>query len=38
LRAEAIGLCYNRGPLVEGYDISNGKPVSIAVFETVSTP
>jgi 4-amino-4-deoxy-L-arabinose transferase-like glycosyltransferase len=38
LRAEAIGLRYNRGPLVEGYDISNGKPVSIAVFETVSTP
>jgi len=38
LRAEAIGLRYNRGPLVEGYDISIGKPVSIAVFETVSTP
>jgi hypothetical protein len=38
LRAEAIGLRYNRGPLVEGYDISTGKPVSIAVFETVSTP
>jgi 4-amino-4-deoxy-L-arabinose transferase-like glycosyltransferase len=38
LRAEAIGLRYNRGPLVEGYDISTGKPVSIAVFETVSAP
>ena len=38
LRAEAIGLRYDRGPLVEGYDISIGKPVSIAVFETVSTP
>jgi hypothetical protein len=38
LRAEAIGLRYNRGPLVEGFDISIGKPVSIAVFETVSTP
>src|SRR5215472_4997308 len=38
LRAEAIGLRYNRGPLVEGYDISNGKAVSIAVFETVSAP
>jgi 4-amino-4-deoxy-L-arabinose transferase-like glycosyltransferase len=38
LRAEAIGLRYNRGPLVEGYDISIGKAVSIAVFETVSTP
>jgi 4-amino-4-deoxy-L-arabinose transferase-like glycosyltransferase len=38
LRAEAIGLRYNRGPLVEGYDISIGKAVSIAVFETVSAP
>ena len=38
LRAEAIGLRYNRGPLVEGYDISTGKPVSIAVFETMSAP
>jgi 4-amino-4-deoxy-L-arabinose transferase-like glycosyltransferase len=38
LRAEAIGLRYNRGPLVEGYDIGIGKPVSIAVFETVGTP
>jgi len=38
LRAEAIGLRYNRGPLVEGYDISTGKPVSIAVFQTVSAP
>jgi hypothetical protein len=38
LRAEAIGLRYDRGPLVEGYDISIGKPVSIAVFETVSAP
>jgi 4-amino-4-deoxy-L-arabinose transferase-like glycosyltransferase len=38
LRAEAIGLRYNRGQLVEGYGISIGKPVSIAVFETVSTP
>jgi hypothetical protein len=34
LRAEAIGLRYDRGPLVDGYDISTGKPVSIAVFET----
>jgi 4-amino-4-deoxy-L-arabinose transferase-like glycosyltransferase len=38
LRAEAIGLRYNRGPLVEGYDISTGKSVAIAVFETVSAP
>ena len=34
LRAEAIGLRYNRGPLIEGYDISNGKAVSIAVFQS----
>jgi 4-amino-4-deoxy-L-arabinose transferase-like glycosyltransferase len=38
LRAEAIGLRYNRGPLIEGYDISTGKSVSIAVFETMSAP
>jgi 4-amino-4-deoxy-L-arabinose transferase-like glycosyltransferase len=38
LRAEAIGLRYNRGPLVEGFGISIGKPVSIAVFETMSAP
>ncbi len=38
LRAEAIGLRYNRGSLVEGYDISTGKQVSIAVFDSVSAP
>jgi hypothetical protein len=38
LRAEAIGLRYRRGPIVEGYDISIGKPVTIAVFETASPP
>jgi hypothetical protein len=38
LRAEAIGLRYRRGPIVEGYDISIGKPVTIAVFEVASTP
>ena len=38
LRAEAIGLRYNRGPLVEGHDISTGKAVSIAVFQTMSAP
>jgi 4-amino-4-deoxy-L-arabinose transferase-like glycosyltransferase len=38
LRAEAIGLRYNRGSLIEGYDISTGKSVSIAVFETMSVP
>ena len=38
LRAEAIGLRYDRGPLIDGYDISTGKRVSIAVFETVGAP
>jgi 4-amino-4-deoxy-L-arabinose transferase-like glycosyltransferase len=38
LRAEAIGLRYNRGPLVDGFDISTGKAVSIAVFQTMSAP
>jgi 4-amino-4-deoxy-L-arabinose transferase-like glycosyltransferase len=38
LRAEAIGLRYNRGPLIEGYAISTGKAVSIAVFQTMSAP
>jgi 4-amino-4-deoxy-L-arabinose transferase-like glycosyltransferase len=38
LRAEAIGLRYNRGPLIEGYDISNGKAVSIAVFQSADAP
>jgi 4-amino-4-deoxy-L-arabinose transferase-like glycosyltransferase len=38
LRAEAIGLRYDRGPRVEGYNISNGKPITIAVFESAGTP
>jgi 4-amino-4-deoxy-L-arabinose transferase-like glycosyltransferase len=38
LRAEAIGLRYDRGPVVEGYDISIGKPISMAVFESASAP
>jgi 4-amino-4-deoxy-L-arabinose transferase-like glycosyltransferase len=38
LRAEAIGLRYNRGPQVEGYDISIGKPITIAVFQSVDAP
>src|SRR3984885_5227676 len=33
-RAEAIGLRYDRGPRVEGYNISIGKPITIAVFES----
>jgi 4-amino-4-deoxy-L-arabinose transferase-like glycosyltransferase len=38
LRAEAIGLRYDRGPRVEGYNISIGKPITIAVFESAGTP
>jgi len=38
LRAEAIGLRYDRGPVVEAYDISIGKPITMAVFESASAP
>jgi 4-amino-4-deoxy-L-arabinose transferase-like glycosyltransferase len=38
LRAEAIGLHYDRGPHIEGYNISVGKPVSIAVFASAGAP
>ncbi len=38
LRAEAIGLRYDRGPRIDGYNISVGKPITIAVFQSASTP
>ncbi len=38
LRAEAIGLRYNRGPRIEGYNISIGRPITIAVFQSAGTP
>ena len=38
LRAEAIGLRYDRGPRIEGYNISNGQPITIAVFESAGAP
>ncbi|HEX3505810.1 MAG TPA: glycosyltransferase family 39 protein [Xanthobacteraceae bacterium] len=38
LRAEAVGLHYERGPRIDGYNISVGKPLSIAVFSTAGTP
>jgi hypothetical protein len=38
LRAEAIGLRYKSGPRIEGFNISNGKSVTIAVFQTAGTP
>jgi 4-amino-4-deoxy-L-arabinose transferase-like glycosyltransferase len=38
LRAEAIGLHYDRGSRVDGYNISVGRPVSIAVFSSAGAP
>jgi 4-amino-4-deoxy-L-arabinose transferase-like glycosyltransferase len=38
LRAEAIGLHYDRGPRIDGYNISVGRPVSIAVFASAGAP
>jgi 4-amino-4-deoxy-L-arabinose transferase-like glycosyltransferase len=37
-RAEAIGVRYSAGPRVEGYNISVGQPVSIAVFRSTGAP
>ena len=38
LRAEAIGLRYDRGPRIEGYNVSKGQPIAIAVFRSASAP
>ena len=38
LRAEAIGLRYNPGPRVEAFNISLGKPITIAVFQSADAP
>jgi 4-amino-4-deoxy-L-arabinose transferase-like glycosyltransferase len=38
LRAEAIGLRYDRGARIEGYNISTGRPITIAVFESAAAP
>jgi 4-amino-4-deoxy-L-arabinose transferase-like glycosyltransferase len=38
LRAEAIGLRYERGPRIDGYNISVGRPITIAVFESAGAP
>ena len=37
-RAQAIGLRYAPGPRVEGYNISIGRPVTIAVYRSEETP
>ena len=36
-RAEAIGLRYNVAKRIEGYNISQGKTVSIAIFRSEGT-
>jgi 4-amino-4-deoxy-L-arabinose transferase-like glycosyltransferase len=38
LRADALGLRYDRGPRVEAFNISNGKPLVIAVFSSAGAP
>ena len=38
LRAEAIGLRYNPGPRVEAFNISLGRPITIAVFQSADAP
>jgi 4-amino-4-deoxy-L-arabinose transferase-like glycosyltransferase len=38
LRAEAIGLRATRGPRVAGYNISNGQPIVVAVFQSAPAP
>ena len=36
-RAEAIGLRYNVATRIEGYNISQGKAISIAIFRSEGT-
>jgi 4-amino-4-deoxy-L-arabinose transferase-like glycosyltransferase len=38
LRADAIGLRYDPGPRIDGYIISNGKPITIAVYQSAGAP
>jgi hypothetical protein len=38
LRADAIGLRYDRGQRIEAFNISNGKPLTIAVFSSAGAP
>jgi 4-amino-4-deoxy-L-arabinose transferase-like glycosyltransferase len=37
-RAEAIGLRYERGPRVEAFNISKGRPITIAIFRSAGEP
>jgi len=38
LRAQAIDLRYDRRPPITAFNISNGQPVTIAIFESVAAP
>jgi 4-amino-4-deoxy-L-arabinose transferase-like glycosyltransferase len=38
LRAEAVGLRYNREPNIEAFNFSNGQPITIAVFQSEGAP
>jgi 4-amino-4-deoxy-L-arabinose transferase-like glycosyltransferase len=38
LRAEAIGLRFKAGPRIEGYNISNGRKISVAIFRPADAP
>jgi 4-amino-4-deoxy-L-arabinose transferase-like glycosyltransferase len=38
LRAEAVGLRYKAGPRIEGYNISNGQRIAVAVFRSADAP
>jgi 4-amino-4-deoxy-L-arabinose transferase-like glycosyltransferase len=37
-RAEAIGLLYSSGPRFEGFNMGNGRPVSVAVYRSGGPP
>ena len=37
-RAEAIGLRYGRGPLLEAFNFSKGRPITIAIFRSAGQP
>jgi 4-amino-4-deoxy-L-arabinose transferase-like glycosyltransferase len=37
-RADAIGLGYSQGPRIEAINISNGRPITIAVFRSETQP
>ena len=37
-RAEAIGLRYERGPRIEAFNFSKGRPITIAIFRSAGEP